>query len=94
MRDFPKWLNTKQDYLNCLQDFPEQIKQRLQELLTDRFLWVQTGILPDKDQGVTDDTHKVIESENEYFQYEYLEDSNARMFQLGFTVQEIEELIK
>jgi 1,2-phenylacetyl-CoA epoxidase catalytic subunit len=94
MRDFPKWLNTKQDYLNCLQDFPEQIRQRLQELLTDRFLWVQTGILSDEDQGVTDDTHRIIETENERFQYEYLEDSNARIFQLGFTVQEIEELIK
>ena len=33
MRGFPKYLNTKQDYLNCLTDYPKETKAALQELL-------------------------------------------------------------
>jgi hypothetical protein len=92
MNDFPKWLNTKQDYINCLKDYPDQTKAALKDLLDSRFSWVMTKILDG--EGITDDTHKVIETESECSQYELLEDSNARMFQLGFTVEEIEGLIQ
>ena len=93
MRDFPKWLNTKQDYLNCLNLYPDETKKSLQELLDSRFNWFQTAILADNEQGITDETHKIVEFENERSQYELLEDSNARIFQLGFTVEEVQALI-
>ena len=44
-------------------------------------------------KGITDETHKIVESENERSQYELQEDSNARIFQLGFTVPEVQALI-
>ncbi len=93
MRDFPKWLNTKQDYLNCLNLYPDETKKSLQVLLDSRFNWFQTAILADNEQGITDETHKIVEFENERSQYELLEDSNARIFQLGFTVEEVQALI-
>lgn len=94
MQGFPTYLNTKQDYLNCLQDFPQETKKGLQLLLDTRFNWTQTGVLLSADAGLTDETHKVMSSEDEHFQFELVEDVNARMFQLGFSVKEIEGLLK
>lgn len=94
MYKMPQELNTKQDYLNCLQDFPQEAKQRLQALLDNRFNWAQKGILLSADEGLTDETHKVISSEDEHFQLELIEDTNARIFLLGFSVKEVEELLK
>lgn len=67
-------------------------------------------LLETKDAGITDDTHRVIEvfetepdpnNENEmiqvlkgYAQQEYIEDSNARVFRMGYTLEEIELLIE
>ena len=100
MRDFPKWLNTKQDYLNCLEAFPEKTKQVLQELLTSRFCWFPIRELSEGEAGAESDTYKVIENKDEEtqtikrIQYELKEDENARLFLLGFTVDEINEIIK
>jgi len=93
MRDFPKWLNTKQDYLNCLNLYPDETKKSLQVLLDSRFNWFPVRELTENEQGITDETHKIVEFENERSQYELLEDSNARIFQLGFTVEEVQALI-
>lgn len=41
MQDFPKWFNTKEDILNVLTDYPEQTKEYLVKLLTDRFIWTE-----------------------------------------------------
>lgn len=94
MQGFPKTLNTKQDYLNCLQDFPKETKNALQLLLEDRFIWTQTKVLLCAEDGLTDETHKVTEADNEYFQLELIEDNNSRMLRLGFSVEEIEDLLK
>ena len=60
--------------------------------------------LSSKSKGKEDSTHAIIAQERtdektgektEYFvQLEKKEDSNARLFQLGFTVKEVESLIK
>ena len=93
MQGFPKYLNTKQDYLNCLQDFPEETKKELQNLIDSRYSWAITKVLAENDTGVTDNTHKVIENNGEKLQYEYVEDNNAKIFKLDFTVNEVEGLI-
>ena len=93
MQGFPKFLNTKQDYTNCLKDYPTETKAALQDLINGRYIWSITKVLADSDSGTTDDTHKVITNNGEKFQYEYIEDSNARLFKLGFTVKEAEGLI-
>lgn len=90
MRGLPKFFNTKQDYLNCLADFAEETKKELQKLLDYRFSWFDVAVLEDGATGITDDTHRVIEN----MQQELREDPNARIFQLGFTVAEIGELLK
>lgn len=94
MYKIPQELNTKQDYLNCLQDFPQETKHRLQALLDDRFRWTQTGILLSANEGLTDEIHEVVSLEDEHFQLEFVEDTNARIFLLGFSVEEVEELLK
>ena len=91
MRGFPKYLNTKQDYLNCLTDYPKEIKAALQELLDGRFIWRATGII--ENEGLTDDTHRVVDTGEEKIQEELIEDERAEIFRLGFTVKEVEEML-
>lgn len=93
MRGFPKFLNTKQDYLNCLTMFPEETKKALQTLLDNRFNWFDVAIL---EEDVTElaVNQRIIEADGEKMLQEEKEDPNARIFLLGFTVEEVEELIK
>lgn len=91
MRGFPKYLNTKQDYLNCMTDYPAETKAALQELLNNRFIWQTTAII--EDEGLTDDTHRVVDYGDEKEQQELIEDDTATIFRLGFTVKEVEEML-
>jgi len=88
-------LNTKQDYINYLKINPNNAKQELQYLLNSRFAWFNTKVMDEKDTSlVEDETHRFIEEEDDGFLYqEYLEDSNSKLFKIGFTVAEVEELI-
>lgn len=93
MRGFPKYLNSKQDYLNCLADFEQETKAELQRLLDSRFIWVDTAILETEESGQTDDTHRIVKAEDEFIQQELIEDANSELVRLGFTVEEVEGLI-
>lgn len=87
------YLNTKLDFFHCLeQDVPSAVKT-LQAILDDRFAWKLTQVLAKKEDGVDDDTHMVQESEEDYLQFELLEDENALLFKLGFTVEEAQAII-
>ncbi len=89
-------LQTKQDYLNCLAMNPQEGKKELQILLQSRFSWTNTQVLESADTAglVIDDTHRIIGSEDDEFYYqEYIEDSTAKLFRIGFTVNEVEELL-
>jgi hypothetical protein len=99
MRGFPMFFATKQDYLNCLELYPEQTKEALKALYADRFTWVKGAQVDSADSGITDKTHRVLPQKNdkgeeEFFQYSLQEDANARVFMLGFTKKEIENLTK
>ena len=101
MRGLPKHFSTKKDYLNCLSDgaLADAVKGELQKLLDRRFIWKNGAELADGDAGLTDDTHKVVEGKKENddavrVQYELIEDENAELFLLGFSVAEVEELLK
>lgn len=93
MRGFPKHLNSKQDYLNCLTEFPQETKAELQRLLDNRFAWVDTAVLEDEEAGIVDDTHQVIETDEGRIQRELIEDTHSELFRLGFTVAEIQEML-
>ena len=106
MRGFPKYtdISTKYDVDNLKGTFPKETKAFLESLMKDRFIWVTTNSLENKEEGIVDNTHRVIEvkeieSENEqekitYAQQALIEDSNARIFRMGYTLEEIEILIE
>lgn len=87
-------LNTKQDYLNYLTIQPEETKKAIQLLLNTRFIWQTTAILAADETGLTDDTHRVIGEEPERMQQELVEDANAKIFRIDFTVAEVKEILE
>lgn len=93
MRGLPKFFNTKQDYLNCLAVFTEETKAELKKLLDYRFSWFDVAVIEDEltELGVN---QRVVDVGGEKMLQEEKEDPNARIFQLGFTVAEVEELLK
>lgn len=94
MIGYPKFINTKDDLTYCLENFPGDSRNTtfLQSLLDERFGWWPAGKI--EGDGVTDDTHKVVEMETESgvekWQYELRENLTARIYQLGLTVVEVE----
>ena len=93
MRGFPESFATKQDYLNCLQFYPEQTKKALRGLLTNRFNWEKKKELKSESDGVNDVKHRVLSEDGKFYQFEEVEDKNAQLFRLGFTVKEIEKIL-
>lgn len=85
--------NTKQDFFNYLTIKPEETKKALQLMLDTRFVWQNTGILAEDDEGVVDDTHRIVGEEPERMQQALVEDENAKIFAIGFTVAEVEEIL-
>lgn len=91
MRGFPKVLNSKQDFYNCLPVYPNETKAELQKLLDSRFSWIDKAIIDD--DGITDSTHRVIENEGVKVQQELIDDPCARIYKLGFTIEDVEVLL-
>lgn len=101
MKGYPHHLNTKADYLFVHENFPrEKWLPDFQALLDSRQDWFFEKHLESKGEGIEDETHKIVEfQENEeapvtYDQYVLREYEGALIFRLGFTVEEVEELIK
>jgi len=101
MKGFPEHLNTRYDVEYCLQHFPEDTRAFLAQKLAEVKQWLVTGKLAEGDAGVSDETHKVIETKDqatqevkERYQYEYKDDPNCALFRLGFTIKEVEDMIK
>ena len=100
MKGFPRHINTKQDVLNLIEEYPEQTKSFLQSLVDSKMEWLPTGKLAEGDSGTTDSTHKVDEvtDENDVVtsrtQCELVEDTGGPIFRMGFaSVAEEEALI-
>lgn len=102
MRGFPGYLNTKRDYMNCLAVMPHETAAALQELLAARFAWFPVRKLNDGEEPALTDGQKVVVSgmgtpggeAAAPWLYERREDKNASLFRLGFTVAEVNKLIK
>lgn len=95
MKGLPKNLNSKEDYIYAKNNFPEEYwKKEFQNLLDNRFGWFYVEDL-ESEKGINDDTHKVVEDKDTgYTQYELRENPDAKIFKLGFTVEEVEEMLK
>ncbi|WP_144756097.1 hypothetical protein [Bartonella saheliensis] len=105
MIEYPEHLNSKQDYLNMLSFDKRETVRRLEGLLETRFYWIFVKELSDGEEGVEDETHRVYISQEipfdlegelvaKRYQYELQESEYAPLFRLGFSVEEVEQLIK
>ena len=100
MRGFPQVLSTKEDYMNCIEEWPEETRAALRTLWADRFAWREAGELAEGNDGIEDASHMVVTKEGSEgsglpvrVQMELVSDPNARVYRLGFTDGEIEELL-
>lgn len=102
MIGYPKYLNTKEDYLYVKENFPrEDWEADFQLLLDTRMAWLSVGRLETPDAGITDETHKIVTVGDtdmsmgpvQYYQYKYREDPNCTLLRLGFTVSEVEAVL-
>ena len=88
MIGYPKFINTRDDMVYCLENFPDDQRNRkfLQSLLDERFGWYPC------DECEADETHKVIEAMEDMpiSYYELRENPTARIFQMGLTVEQVE----
>lgn len=96
MKGLPKSLNSKSDYMYVYNHMNENYyKPIFKALLDSKDAWFFVEELKDKN-GIVDDTHKVVEDEENktFSQYELRENPNAKIFRLGFTVEEVQEIIE
>ena len=100
MKGFPKNLNTKEDYLYIKEHFERNLwVPEFQKLLDTTSDWFFVKNLDTAEDGITDDTHKVVETEissdepTVISQYEFRENPDAKLYKLGFTVEEVQQLI-
>ena len=97
-----KWVNTRTDLDNIKADLGEDVyKQEIQKLYDARMIWETTSTLSENDVGVTDDTHRVIESVDmetqavTRSQQELVVDTNAYIFtRLGYTDGECRAILE
>lgn len=99
MKGLPKTLNSKQDYLYLKENTEKTYYTPLfQALLDSRFNWFFEKPLENKSDGTEDETHKIVENtmgETPTFsQYVLQENKAAKIYKLGFTVKEIEKILK
>jgi len=86
MRGFPKHLNTRFDYEYVKNEFPaSQWKPAWQGLLDTRFSW-----LPATGKETAETPLRDVEADGQVVGQEaWVEDPNAKIFRLGFTVAEV-----
>ena len=79
MQGFPKNINNRNDLDHVKVLFPEDTKKYLNNTLVNRKIWSYVGDLEKEEDGVVDDTHKVMSNEdtingtNIYSQYELID---------------------
>lgn len=86
-------LITKEDYLYCIDIFPIETKAKIKQLLEDRYIWKSKSVLSSSTDAIIDDTHRTITLNNDLIQQEYIEDENALLFNIGFSVSEAESIV-
>ena len=99
MRGYPKTLQTREDYEYVLANFTkDQYLQDFKDLLISRFDYIYQHNMAD-DEVVSDDIpHKILSQTDEkgnYVRQLYyrVEVPTAKIFQLGYTVEEVEKII-
>lgn len=98
----PKWLNSKQDILLCMelandgQLEKEQLKKKLQDLLSDEKVYAFQQIVNEAYTASVDEKVCEVKKDDgsvEYHLYKLQENPNARFAQMGFTKEELQNLL-
>lgn len=84
MRNYPKYINTMQDLVNAKEFDPERTKKLLQSLIESKDAWLMQRALLDGETIVETETTKIVSTDNGRYVYEFKEDPNGALFQLGF----------
>jgi hypothetical protein len=101
MIGFPKHLNSRQDYENIVRDFGYclEVKAAYQALLnTDKHYVFDRELAVGKQPDGPEPEYKVMSEELpdgtvKRVQYRLVDNPNSKLKQLGFTIEEVEEVI-
>jgi hypothetical protein len=102
MKGFPKVLATKEDYEMIRTEFPkEEWLPKFKELLVGQNEWFFVKYLSNNEEGIEDETHKVITEENigiedspsKKAQYEFRHNPNCLLERIGYTEEEVLSII-
>lgn len=98
MRGYPKFLNTKEDYLFVKANFGKELWSKDWQYLLDTMRdWITIGEVESPEAGVTDETHRVVdgrqgegeEAKTVYYQQELQVIPTCKLLALGFTEEEV-----
>lgn len=99
MYGYPKKLNTREDYLYAIQNFPKNLWEKdVQALLDTMYDWFFVKHLDKKEDGIESDSLKIVENvdnetkEKTYDQYQLKETGNLE--RIGFKKEELEYILK
>lgn len=98
MRGYPKHINTRQDVENAMAIDPDRTKDYLQRAIDSREGWAITAQLESETDGVTDETHRVVDKGDEengadWYQEEWKPLPGNTLDRLGITVAEAQAMI-
>jgi len=103
MRGIPKWINSKQDVLNCVelalegQLNKQEVKKKLEDLLSDDRVYMFKSVVNEEYTASKDERVCEVKKEGgaiEYHCYELQDNPNARYKQMGLSKEELQDLIK
>ena len=100
MRGKPHSLNSKADYYYIKENFEKDYWKPLWQNMYDlRMQWMPGELLEKPEDGIVDETHRVVKNENDmgggektvtYQQETYEENPLSDFVRMGFTVEEVE----
>ena len=100
MRGFSKVLNSRQDYENIVNDFgyTAKVKRAYQGLLnTAKKYEFDKELAAESDRTGPEPEYKVMTQEEEgtekIVQFKLVDNPNGKIFRLGFTIEEVQEVI-
>lgn len=100
MRGYPKHLNTREDYEYVRTHFPRVMwEDDFRGLLASMREWYFVSYLEAREDGVSDDTHRVIEMDDfkggkQWVQYELRENPQADIFRMDYTEAEVRAILQ
>lgn len=95
MRGMPNTLNTKNDYMYIKNVAPASVwKPKFKALLDSATAMYPIGEVGGNGDWLNDDTYQVVEIDGKCYQYEKRINENAKLFRIGFTVEEVESILQ